>query len=119
MRNIPIPVDTSKLTFTCVKAPRPRLANRDTGEVKTDKNGQPMYEVTLTIEDQAGRIELMRLSIAGEPLISAGQEVTPLDLVGYVWEMPQGGASRWGISYRAASLVPATATAGATGGDLG
>ncbi len=122
MRNIPIPVDTDKLTFTCVKAPRPRLANRDTGEIKTDKNGQTMYEVTLTVEDQAGRIELMRLNIAGEPFITAGQEVTPLDLVGYVWEMSQGGATRWGISYRAASLVPATtatATTATAGGGLG
>lgn len=119
MRTIPIPVDTSKLTFTCVKAPRPRLANRDTGEIKTDRNGQAMYEVTLTVEDQAGRIELMRLSIAGEPCVSAGQEVTPLDLVGYVWEVPQGGGTRWGISYRAASLVPAAKKAAATGSDLG
>ena len=30
-----------------------------------------------------------------------------VDMVGYVWEMTRGGEARWGISYRAASIVPA------------
>ncbi len=39
-RTVPIPVDTNKLTITCTKAPRPRVLNRDTGEIKTDKKRQ-------------------------------------------------------------------------------
>ncbi|WP_219465670.1 SCO3933 family regulatory protein [Nonomuraea rhizosphaerae] len=109
MRNIPIPVDTAKLQFTCVKAARPRLVNKDTGEIKTDKNGQTVYEITMTVEDESGRIELVKIATSGEPAIVAGQEVTPVDLVGYVWEISQGGSTRWGISYRAASIVPAMA----------
>lgn len=110
MRNIPIPVDTSKLTFVCVAAPRPRVLNRDTGEIKTDKNGQTVYEVALSVTDETGRIELIRVGVAGEPSsVTLGMPVRPVDLVGYVWEMSRGGEARWGIAYRAASIVPAEA----------
>ncbi|GAA5082383.1 hypothetical protein HNP84_003925 [Thermocatellispora tengchongensis] len=112
MRNIPIPVDSARLRFTCVKAPRPRLLNRETGEIKTDKaSGQTVYEVTLSVEDESDRIELIKIGTVGEPPIGVGNEVTPVDLVGYVWEM----AGRWGISYRAGTIVPA----GTRGGQLG
>ena len=43
MRTVPIPVDSSKLTITCVKAPRPRVLNKDTGEIKTDKINASTY----------------------------------------------------------------------------
>ncbi|MGP3914265.1 SCO3933 family regulatory protein [Nonomuraea sp. 10N515B] len=109
MRTIPIPVDTRKLTITCVKAPRPRLLNKDTGEIKTDKNGNTVYEVTVSVEDESGRIELVRIGIAGEPSITPGDQINAVDLVGYVWEM----SGRWGISYRASALLPARETADA------
>ena len=62
-RTVPIPVDTNKLTITCTKAPRPRVLNRDTGEIKTDKNGNTVYEVTVSVEDEFGRIELVKIGI--------------------------------------------------------
>ena len=107
MRNIPIPVDVAKLTFVCVAAPRPRVLNQETGEVKTDKSGQTVFEVPLSVADETGRIELLRVGVAGEPPVSVGMTVRPVDLVGYVWEMTRGGEARWGIAYRAASIVPA------------
>ncbi|MBB2912438.1 hypothetical protein FHS43_003721 [Streptosporangium becharense] len=112
MRTIPIPVDVTKLHITCAKAAKPRLVNKDTGEIKRDKDGNTMYEVTLLIEDDFNRMELVKVSITPEPPISAGDEVIPVGLVGYVWQ--QG--DRWGISYRAQSFVPAGATR--TGADL-
>lgn len=105
MRNIPIPVDVAKLTFVCVAAPRPRVLNKETGEVKTDKSGQTVYEVALSATDESGRIELIRVGVSGEPPVTVGTPVRPVDLVGYVWEMTRGGEARWGISYRAASIV--------------
>ncbi|GAA3181763.1 hypothetical protein JYK22_31045 [Nonomuraea sp. RK-328] len=108
MRTIPIPVDTGKLTITCVKAPRPRVLNKDTGEIKTDKNGNTVYEVTVSVEDEFGRIELVKIGITGEPPITAGDPVNAVGLVGYVWEM----SGRWGISYRASALLPAREAAG-------
>ncbi|MEW1836600.1 hypothetical protein AB0392_01410 [Nonomuraea angiospora] len=112
MRTIPIPVDVHRLRFTCAKAPRPRLANQDTGEIKTDKNGQTIYEVILMAEDEFGRIELVRVNIAGEPAIAQGQNVVPKGMVGYVWEISQGGQQRWGISYKATDIVDVSAVPG-------
>ncbi|WP_113705343.1 hypothetical protein [Nonomuraea lactucae] len=108
MRTIPIPVDTGKLTITCVKAPRPRVLNKDTGEIKTDKNGNTVYEVTVSVEDEFGRIELVKIGITGEPPITAGDPVNATGLVGYVWEL----SGRWGISYRASALLPIRQAAG-------
>lgn len=105
MRTIPIPVDTSRLNFTCVKPARPRLVNRDTGEIKRDKDGKIVYEVTVSVEDTFGRLELLKIGTSVEPDISAGDEVTPVNLVGYVWEQMIGGAARWGIAYKAADFI--------------
>ncbi|GII34176.1 SCO3933 family regulatory protein [Planotetraspora mira] len=106
MRTIPIPVDVTKLQFVCVRAPRPRILNQDTGEIKVDKNGQTVYETVLSVEDDLGRIELVKVGTSGEPQIAAGQDITPIGLLGYVWEISRAGDTRWGISYRASSLVP-------------
>ncbi|MEV0581364.1 hypothetical protein [Nonomuraea sp. NPDC050310] len=105
MRTIPIPVDTSKLQITCVKPPKPRIVNKDTGEIKRDKDGNVMYELTLLIEDEFNRMELVKVATTPEPSVIAGEETVPIGLVGYVWE--QGG--RWGISYRAQAFVSAGA----------
>lgn len=113
MRTIPIPVDVSKLHITCAKAARPRLVSKETGEIKRDRDGNTMYEVTLLIEDDNGRMELVKVSTTPEPPISPGDEVVPVGLVGYVWEQ----AGRWGISYRARSFLPATAAAYGAGAE--
>ncbi|MBG0818181.1 hypothetical protein [Planomonospora sp. ID82291] len=106
MRNIPIPVDVARLQFICVKAPCPRVINRDTGEIKTDKaSGQTVYEVLCSVEDAFGKIELVKVSVVGEPPVSPGDQVNPVGLVGYVWEL----SGRWGIAYRASALLPAAA----------
>lgn len=102
MRTVPIPVDVSKLTMTCVKAPRPRVLNRETGEIKTDKQGNTVYEVTVSVEDEFGRIELLKIGITGEPPIKAGDPVNAVGMLGYVWEI----SGRWGIAYRASALLP-------------
>ncbi|MFC4061645.1 hypothetical protein ACFOWE_25375 [Planomonospora corallina] len=103
MRTIPIPVDVTKLHIVCVKPPMPRLVNKDTGEVKRDRDGNVMYELTLLIEDGFNRMELVKVTTSPEPPVTVGEVIVPVGLVGYVWE--QNG--RWGISYRAQSFLPA------------
>ena len=67
MRSIPIPVDVSRLTFVVVTDPRPTLVSQHTGEVKTDRNGQTVYQVGLSAADATGRVELVNVSVSGEP----------------------------------------------------
>jgi hypothetical protein len=109
MRNIPIPVDTARLTFVCVTDPRPRLVSQNTGEVKTDRNGQTVYQVGLSAADGSGRVELVNVNVSGEPQVRVGQVVEPAGLVGFAWEQTRGGELRWGIAYRAESITAAAA----------
>ncbi len=109
MRNIPIPVDTSRLTFICVMAPRPRVVSQETGEIKIDRNGQTVYQVGLSAADQNGRVELVNVNVSGEPDVIVGQVVAPVGLVGFAWEQNRNGQTRWGIAYRADSITPAPA----------
>ena len=109
MRNIP--VDLTALTFVCVSAPRPKLLDQDTGEVKTDRNGQTVFTVGLSAADQMGRVDLLNISVSGDQPVSIGQIVTPIGLVAFPWEQTRNGEKRWGIAYRATQIAPAAPAA--------
>jgi hypothetical protein len=109
MRSIPIPIDTSRLTFVVVTAPRPRLVSQQTGEIKTDKAGRTVYTVGLSAADNTGRVELVNVSVSGEPAVSVGDVAEPSGLVGFAWEQVRDGQLRWGIAYRAESITSLTA----------
>jgi hypothetical protein len=104
MRNIP--VDVVALTFVCVSPPRPKLVSQDTGEVKVDRDGKPVFTVGLSAADEMGRVELLNVALSYDPEVSIGQVVRPVGLVGVAWENQIGGRLRWGIAYRAAQIVP-------------
>ena len=114
MRTIPIPVDAARLTFVCVTDPRPRLVSQDTGELKPDRNGQTVYQVGLAAADASSRVELVNVSVSGEPQIRIGQVAAVAALVGFVWEQTRNGEARGGIAYRADAITatrPAQAAA--------
>jgi len=106
VRNIPI--DLNRFAFVCVSPPRPKLVSMETGEVKQDKEGNTVFTVGLSAADiETGRVELMNVSISGDPGVNVGQIVQPLGLVAIPWEQRRGGELRWGIAFRASSIVPA------------
>lgn len=106
MRNIPI--DIARFTFVCVSPPRPKLVSMETGEIKQDKDGNTVFTVGLSAADnQTGRVELMNVSLSGDPAVSVGQVVQPLGLAAIPWEQRRGGELRWGIAFRADSVVSA------------
>ncbi|WP_433228985.1 hypothetical protein [Actinomadura formosensis] len=107
MRNIPIPVDLSALTFVCVSAPRPKLVDKDTGEVKVNRSGETVFTVGLSAADASGRVDLLKVAVGGAPEVTVGEVVSPVGLVGYMWEKEINGVMRWGISYHAQRIVPA------------
>ncbi|MER7542037.1 hypothetical protein ABTW95_03420 [Spirillospora sp. NPDC127506] len=109
MRNIP--VDVSALTFVCVSAPRPKLVNQDTGEVKTDRNGQTVFTVGLSAADAMGRVDLLNVAVVGDQSVTIGEVVTPVGLVAFPWEAVLGGEKRWGVAYRADRIAPISSAA--------
>src|SRR4051812_33574686 len=111
MRNIP--VDTAALSFVCVSAPRPKLVDQNTGEVKVDRDGHTVYTVGLSAADASGRVELINVSVSGDPDVTLGQLVTPVDLTAFPWEQFRNGEKRWGIAYRATRIAPAVSAAAA------
>ncbi|MFI0406118.1 hypothetical protein [Actinomadura sp. 3N508] len=113
MRNIP--VDVSALTFVCVSAPRPKVINQDTGEVKVDRNGQTVFTVGLSAADAAGRVELLNVAVVGDQSVTIGEIVTPVGLVAFPWEAVLGGEKRWGVAYRADQIGPVSASGHASG----
>ncbi|TYK51114.1 hypothetical protein [Actinomadura decatromicini] len=107
MRNIP--VDLSALSFVCVSAPRPKVVNQDTGEVKTDRNGQTVFTVGLSAADASGRVELLNVAVVGDQSVTIGEVVTPVGLVAFPWEAVLGGQKRFGVAFRADRIAPVSA----------
>ncbi|GAB2824508.1 hypothetical protein GCM10027176_31270 [Actinoallomurus bryophytorum] len=105
MRNIP--VDTSALSFVCVAAPRPKLVDQDTGEVKVDRDGQTVFQVGLSAANESGRVELINVAVSGDPGVQIGQIVMPIKLTAFPWEQTRNGVTRSGVAYRADSVTTA------------
>ncbi|MYV98347.1 hypothetical protein GT354_08655 [Streptomyces sp. SID3343] len=101
-----IPVDINRLgTLMCVVAPEPKLVNRDTGELKVDRDGVTVWTVGVSVRQRdTRRTSVIEIAVSGEPSgIAEGVRVIAHDLVAFAWE--QGG--RHGTSFRAASITPA------------
>lgn len=108
MQNIGIPVDTAALTFVCVAPPQPKLINRETGEVKVDAEGRTVFQVGLSVANEAGRVDLVTVNVPGDPQVQVGQIVTVSGLIARPWEQVFGGQKRHGIAFGAAAVVPAS-----------
>ncbi|MFJ8738011.1 hypothetical protein ACIRL2_01435 [Embleya sp. NPDC127516] len=106
-----IPVDTNRLgALLCVVAPEPKLVSRETGELKTDRDGVTVWTVGVSVRQQGTRrASVIEIAVSGEPSgISEGVRVTVAGLVAFTWE--QNG--RHGTSFRADSITLAAADAG-------
>ncbi|WP_433180638.1 hypothetical protein [Actinoallomurus sp. CA-150999] len=106
MQNIGIPVDTRALTFVCVAPPAPKLVNRETGEIKVDNQGRTVFQVGLSVANEAGRIDLVTVNVPGDPEVQVGQIVTVSDLIARPWEQVMNGQQRHGVSFGASAVVP-------------
>ncbi|WP_329312190.1 SCO3933 family regulatory protein [Streptomyces sp. NBC_01262] len=105
-----LPIDTAKFTgIICAVAPAPRLANRETGQLRVDRDtGQTVYQVGLCL--MAGSsADVVNVSVPGEPNgVLLGMPVQVRDLVATPWE----NDGRHGIAFRATEIRPLTAPAG-------
>jgi hypothetical protein len=109
MQNIGIPVDTTNLTFVCVAPPHPKVTNRETGEVKVDAEGRTVFQVGLSVANDAGRIDLVTVNVPGDPDVQVGQIVTVSGLIARPWEQVIRGQTRHGVSFGASAVAPVSA----------
>ncbi|MEU2722761.1 SCO3933 family regulatory protein [Streptomyces smyrnaeus] len=106
---VALPIDTAKFTgIICAVAPAPRIANRETGQVRVDRDtGQTVYQVGLCL--MSGRsADVVTVNVPGEPSgVQNGVPVQVRDLVATPWE----NEGRHGVSFRATEIKPHTAPA--------
>ncbi|MBV8178785.1 MAG: hypothetical protein JO045_08225 [Mycobacterium sp.] len=92
-------INTTGVSFTCTRAPEQRV-NFDTGQPRMDKaTGLPLWLVQVMALDESGG-DVISVTVAGEPKVSAGGAVTVTGLVALPWS--QNGRS--GIAYRADAI---------------
>ncbi|GAA0936405.1 hypothetical protein [Actinocorallia libanotica] len=102
MKNIP--VDTSNMEFRLADDVQPKMKNRETGEMKINRQGVPVYEATVMVRRPERRAELMTVSFpsAQLPDLHAGMAVELVDLVGFWWE----ANGRQGLSFSVTQIRP-------------
>ncbi len=103
---IALPIETSKFTgIFCAVAPAVRLANRETGQPRIDRDtGLTTYQVGVCL--MAGsQAEVINVTVAGEPKgVVQGLPVQVRDLAAVPWE----NEGRHGIAFRASAITPLT-----------
>ena len=108
-----IPVDTSTASVMVAKAPQPKVKDRRTGEIATDKDGVTLMtvEVMFSTPDE---VEILSVTVP-EPGISGELTMgTPVALTGLIarpWENDFNGQKRHGIAFRAVAVTSLAAGA--------
>ena len=105
-----LPIDTAAIAFLCALAPEP-VVDFETKRPRADENGEPLYVVQLLAMGD-GSADLLAVKVPGVPsaAIRQGAPVKVTGLVAQPWTM----ADRSGVSFRAARIEPAMATAKAS-----
>jgi hypothetical protein len=100
-----IPVDVARLGRAMVIVPPEPKVNQETGEVRTDREGNPVFTVGVAVRQDGRRASIIEVSVAGEPKgLAEGMPVKFVDLEAFSWAM----GDRHGISFRAGAVLPAT-----------
>lgn len=105
MRNIP--VDTEGLRFIAAGDAEPKIANPETGEIKTDAEGRTLYAVPLLPipNDDRGNSIKVTVPASEPPAVTEGEPVSVDGLVAFAWAMN----GRSGVAFRARSISARTA----------
>lgn len=72
----------------CVVPPEPRM-NPETGEVRKDREGNPVWVVGVSVRQlEKRRADVIDIAVSGQPQgISEGARVVVVDLVATAWEI--------------------------------
>jgi hypothetical protein len=114
-----IPVDLSGCLTICSELPVPRLRDRESGEVRKDRDGRTLFSVGVCVIQERDS-DVVSVTVVGEPAgLERGAPVVVRNLVASPWEQrdDRTGQLRHGVAFRAESIVPAGApVAGPAGG---
>ena len=103
------PVDTSALRFTVAGAAEPRQLREGDRAPVGQRSGQgadrELWRVPLRVAG-AGRDEVVRVTVAGDPRLEAGTPVSVEGLTLLMWKRPGG----CGWSLRARAITPESAS---------
>ncbi|CAM5526408.1 hypothetical protein STANM337S_04104 [Streptomyces tanashiensis] len=103
-----IPVDTSAAMVMVAQPPTPKIANRQTGEIATDRDtGAPLMTVDVMFV-MDGNAEILNLTVPKTGISEELSMGTPVALTGVVarpWENEFNGQKRHGISFRAVAVT--------------
>ncbi|MEU8517392.1 hypothetical protein AB0C76_38330 [Kitasatospora sp. NPDC048722] len=108
-----LPLDAARLgSALCVSVEE--KTDPDTGQVKADRDGLPVWTVGVAVRPEGRKTALIEVAVSGEPVgVEVGQPVRLVGLEAFWWEMN----GRMGLSFRAASVVPASASARPASGE--
>ncbi|GII65633.1 hypothetical protein Skr01_57180 [Sphaerisporangium krabiense] len=112
MRNIP--VDIANLAFIVAGEPEAKLADRDTGEIKTDREGRELYTIPLLPkpnDDRRNPVITVTFPSVDFPKIPEGIQVRPVGLSAFYWSMN----GRSGMGFRCEAIRPVNAPANGSG----
>jgi hypothetical protein len=101
-----LPIDAAGMTFLCAVAASPVLdfeSRRQRADVDT---GEALYALQL-LALNGDAAEIVKVTVAGEPKVTAGQPVKVAGLTANYWAM----GDRSGLSFRAAKVEPVAAPA--------
>jgi hypothetical protein len=100
-----LPIDTAKLTVLCGNPPAP-VVDRVTGELRTTREGQPLFRTELVVMGQ-GRPEVVGVRTVRDPKgLAIGMPVTVAALTISTFTTKDGTT---GVFYEAAAIEPARA----------
>jgi len=97
-----IPVDTSRMVFIAAGPVRPRLVNRQTGELKVNSEGVQLWQlrVLAQVDDQDGEALLISFPAQSPPSVRLGMPLRVQGLTAIPWEFD----GRYGIAFSAQSV---------------
>ncbi|MFE5484521.1 hypothetical protein [Streptomyces sp. NPDC056527] len=103
-----IPVDTSTAMAMVAQPPTPKIANRQTGEIATDRETGATLMTVDVMFVMDGNAEILSLTVPQTGVSNDLTMGTPVALTGVIarpWERD----GRHGIAFRAVAVTPLTA----------
>lgn len=105
----------------CSELPTPRVRDRESGEVRKDRDGRTQFSVGVCVIQERDS-DVVSVTVAGEPAgLVRGAAVVVRGLVAIPWEQrdDRSGQLRHGVAFRAELIAPADGPGGPVGAPPG